>query len=501
MLNKYTLGAIFILILTFLITRLVNLTIIPIFTDEAIYLRWAQLALGDASMRFISLIDGKQPLFIWFSMVAMKWIEDPLVAGRLVSIFSGLFGVIGMFFLGWEASKKISVGFMGSLLYIVIPIFLVYDRLALMDGLLTSLGIWSLWLSLIFIRTLRLDVALILGMVIGTGLLTKSSATFYLLFLPLTLILFDFKKKFLTRNLLKWLGLYAIIIFISQTMYLILRLSPFFHMIAQKDHNFILNWNEFLQNPFMFALGNLNGLTIWLGEYLTWPVFILIILSLSWLIKKNFRLGLVLLLWFLVPFTALSFFGKIIYPRYLLFMTPSILIPLAIFLADIFLSKKLVLLKILFLLSFIPALWFDILILSNPIKAPFPGADRDQLLDQWPSGYGVQEVIKVVKSQAQEKPVFLATEGTFGLFPAAFELYLKDEKNVTMKGYWPVNELPLELLTKAKTTTTFIVFKEKEEIPPDWPLELVLEIPRGSGKTYLRMFEIKPKDTSDGGPA
>ncbi|PIZ99234.1 MAG: hypothetical protein COX78_02075, partial [Candidatus Levybacteria bacterium CG_4_10_14_0_2_um_filter_35_8] len=90
--------------------RLVALTIMPIFTDEAIYLRWAQIALHDSSWRFISLTDGKQPLFVWFAMIFMKFIQDPLFAGRLVSVFTGFFTLIGLWFLSLELfkSKKIS---------------------------------------------------------------------------------------------------------------------------------------------------------------------------------------------------------------------------------------------------------------------------------------------------------------------------------------------------------------------------------------------------------
>ena len=89
-------------------TRLVNLTIIPIFTDEAIYLRWGQIALADPRWRFISLLDGKQPLLIWLFLPALKLIADPLVAGRMVSIFAGCMGMIGMpkFRRFWKCLKS-----------------------------------------------------------------------------------------------------------------------------------------------------------------------------------------------------------------------------------------------------------------------------------------------------------------------------------------------------------------------------------------------------------
>ena len=57
------------LILFYFLTRLINLNVMPIFTDEAIYSFWAQVALHDPANRFISLVDGNQPLFIWLAAV------------------------------------------------------------------------------------------------------------------------------------------------------------------------------------------------------------------------------------------------------------------------------------------------------------------------------------------------------------------------------------------------------------------------------------------------
>src|SRR3990172_10040431 len=92
----------FLALLIFLSSRLINIMSLPIFTDEAIYTRWSQIAKNDAAWRFISLTDGKQPLFVWIDMVFMRFVSDPLLAGRLVSVFAGLLTVIGLFFLGKE---------------------------------------------------------------------------------------------------------------------------------------------------------------------------------------------------------------------------------------------------------------------------------------------------------------------------------------------------------------------------------------------------------------
>src|SRR3990167_5031367 len=131
------------IIIAFFITRLINIGVIPIFTDEAIYTYWAKVALNDPAHRFISLEDGKQPLFIWIAAVMQNFISEPIVATRLVSFLSGLASTIGIFLLSKELFNNLTklnqhrVAAFSSLLYVVLPFTLLYDRLALYDSLLT----------------------------------------------------------------------------------------------------------------------------------------------------------------------------------------------------------------------------------------------------------------------------------------------------------------------------------------------------------------------------
>src|SRR3989338_743677 len=192
----------FLAIFTF-ITRVINLLNVPIFTDEAIYIRWAQIGLNDPAHRYISLTDGKQPLFTWLIYPFLKIFTDQLFAGRFVSVLSGVFASIGIYLLARQLFGK-KTAILASIVYIISPFTIVYDRLALMDRLLASIGIWSLYLSVLLTKFVRLDIALLLGLTIGFGLLTKSSAIFFLYLLPFSLLLFDFKKKNRVKILLNW---------------------------------------------------------------------------------------------------------------------------------------------------------------------------------------------------------------------------------------------------------------------------------------------------------
>ena len=82
---KYVFGVGLLILILALFLRLFNLNHLPIFADEAIYVRWAQVMRVEPSLRFLPLQDGKQPLFMWSVILMFKVFTDPLVAGRLVS--------------------------------------------------------------------------------------------------------------------------------------------------------------------------------------------------------------------------------------------------------------------------------------------------------------------------------------------------------------------------------------------------------------------------------
>src|SRR3989339_2239654 len=95
--KKIDLLLIFGIISLFLLTRLINIEHFPIFNDEGIYIQWAKTAWHDASWRFISLTDGKQPLQTWGTIPFLKLFpNNALFAGRLFSVSTGLFALAGM---------------------------------------------------------------------------------------------------------------------------------------------------------------------------------------------------------------------------------------------------------------------------------------------------------------------------------------------------------------------------------------------------------------------
>ncbi len=486
------------IIVVYFLTRLYNIQTLPIFTDEAIYTRWAQIARHDANWRFISLVDGKQPLFIWFSMIVVRFVRDPLMAGRLVSVATGFFSMVGLFLLTQELFRNRNISVISSIWYLIYPMALVYDRIGLYDSLVATFAIWCLYLEVLLVRKIQLDISLLLGMIAGGGVLTKSNAFFSLALIPFSLLLFDFRQKKRIMVLLRWGVLSIISVCIAYGFYSILRLSPFFHIIGEKNEIFFSRVDDWINHPLREFTSNFRGLLDWFITYLTFPGVFLV--ALSFFINRKFsREKVLLVIWFAVPFFLLALFGKALYPRFIFFMTVSLLPLIAFSIYELFQKIKNRLLAggiILLLTSF--SIGTDYLILSNFSYAPIPKLDLDQYSNEWPAGGGIKEAVDFFQKEASKGKIFIATEGTFGLMPYSFEIYLNDNRNVKIFGFWPVNNPPVEMITASKKMSTYAVFYQPcpscefaGNAPDDWPLILIARYKKPRSNSSLSIYQVR----------
>ena len=490
--NKTFIVSITVLLIVYFVTRLINLTALPIFTDEAIYIRWAQIANQDSSWRFISLTDGKQPLFVWGAMIMLRFVTDPVVAGRIVSVFAGAGTLVGIGLLARELFKSTRTGIIVSFLYLTYPFALMYDRMALMDGMVAMFSVWSLYLAVILVRRPRLDVALLFGMVLGGATLTKTSGFLNIYLLPATLLLFDWQKKDRNVRLLTWFLFALLAVLLSQAYYSILRLSPWFHMIAQKDTTFLYTLTEWREHPFEFLYGNLRGELDWVMHYMTWSLLVSVLgaLVVFW---KEMRIKLLLLIMFSAPLVGLALFGKVLYPRFVLFMTMPLLLLVAWsfnYMAERIKQKVVLALVYVLLVSYL--VYFDAKILLSIITAPLPRSDAGQYVNDWPSGWGIRESVDFLAKEVQDKEITLFTEGNFGLLPYGIEIYLVDDPNLEIIGIWPVpNEYTDQMEEKIAEEPVYYISNREQELPWKWKAELIGEWNKGSNTTRkLRLWKL-----------
>lgn len=484
-----------------LVLRLLHIMQLPLFTDEAIYVRWSEIAKQDASWRFISLTDGRQPMYVWWAMIVMHLIKDPLLAGRLVSVVTGLFSTIGMFFLGRELFKNKWVGFISAALYAVCPFSLVYDRMALYDSMVAMFAIWGLYVEVLLVRRLRTDIAFLAGLVVGGGMLTKSNAFFNIYFLPFTLLLFDLHPVGRVKRFIRWVLLAGLVTVLSYLYYSILRLSPYFGIIAEKNYTFIYSFHDWLQHPFTFFAGNFHGMFFWMITYIGWLGFALAVVS-FFVLRKFLRENLLLLVWCGLPFLALAIDGKVLYPRYIfpmvIFLFPLIGVSLYALWNQLKRKSIAIALMILLLAGY---LYIDRFIIFDFAHAPIPSSDLTQYINGWSAGGGIKEINAFLMQQAQSRKIYVATEGTYGLMPEAVEISLANNPNVIIKGYWPITSaLPNAIKTASQEMPTFAVFYEPCETctnvnqpPAGWHTKLIAKYQQGVSNWYTSLYQVIPQ--------
>ncbi len=482
---------VFILILlsAYFLTRLLRLDQFPIFSDEGIYIHWAKVAWHDASWRFISLTDGKQPLQTWGTIPFLKLFpQNALLAGRMFSVATGLAGLTGMFILLWYLFGK-RAAYLGSFLYVLTPYFLFYDRMALVDSAVNAGFIWVFFLSILLARTQRLDVAIIFGLTTGLSLLAKSSVRIFLAlsaFAPL--LAFTKKKVENLWSIINYYFLYSIVAFISLVVYNVQRLSPFFHFVAEKNKTFVLTWSEFVKAPLLLIPHNIQIIPVYVLSEMGWIVGIASFLGFLRLMRSDKKLASYFLLWIVLPFAAIALFSKVIYPRYLMFFGSLLLILATFYLAQ---TKRIAIAVVLLLATLASFFYFDYAILFNPARLPLPEIDRGQYVEGATAAWGAGEIVDYVRQRSVEKPTIILAEGNFGLVGDVLDVYVRKNDRIFIKGYWPLDEK--DLIANQKEigkNLVFVVYAQKKEFPQNWPLKLIKRFDKPGGTSAIFLFEL-----------
>ncbi|QQG42197.1 MAG: glycosyltransferase family 39 protein [Candidatus Woesebacteria bacterium] len=459
--------------------RIFHLTIIPVFADEAIYIRWSQIMASEPTLRFLPLSDGKQPLFMWILMFFVKKVTDPLFAGRLLSAVSGIGSMIGIFLLTYYIFKSKLSALFASIFWAVSPVTLFFDRMALVDSMLTCFGIWTLYLGLIVADTKRLDMAMILGFVLGFAGLTKSPALFFAALIPVCVILL--KKP---KDVFKYAGLLGVAYVIAFGMYNIQRLGPNFGMLSSRTSDYVFPLSRILVYPTDPIRYNLPTTLNWLVAMGPVGLLLLAIIGIAINFRKQTKHILILCVWFIAPLIYEAEFSKSFILRYILFLLP----PLYILAASAFsnLANRWKYLVAIFLAAFfLQAGIFDYFLLVSPQRANFPARERSGYFQEWTSGIGIKESADYIRNIHNLNPgqqIVVGTEGYFGTLPDGFAMYVQDLSNVIVVGTGlAINKIPQPLVEakKAGNPTYFIVNKSRLIVDPSkLNLKLIQEFPK-----------------------
>jgi 4-amino-4-deoxy-L-arabinose transferase-like glycosyltransferase len=473
----------------YFVSRMYYLNSLPIFVDEAIYSRWAQIALHDASWRFISLTDGKQPLFIWAAMPFLYFIKDPLIATRLVSVFCGYLTIVGLWYAGFLLKDK-RTGYLAATLGLITPFLFFYDRFAVMESMLTASGIWLFNGAYLLAKTKRLDVALILGMTAGLAFLVKSPAQVFILLIPTAYVCMqEDKARFSKNNLVKYLALLVLVYILAELINNLQRLSPWMYMITRKNGDFVISPLQMLSEHPYRIWQNFVDSQRWLIAYLTLPIYLISLYGGIKLFKNTPQFFLVSA-WFWGPLMVLCTTALLYRPRYLVFIVPYLLL----YAVTAFPKATRSRLLILAILSIWP-LRFMYQAYFTPLTMPLIKADQDYV-SGWAAGNGVKEISAwlIERSHEVKKDLDVYTEGTFGLLPHGVELYTSPlSKQVKITGLYPILSVPPLLVrqnAESNKETYFILNNTQvTALPPN--SEEILAFKKADD-SYIRLYRIFP---------
>lgn len=491
------------IVAVYFILRLPNLTLQPIFADEAIYIRWAQVMRAEPTLRFLPLLDGKTPLFMWALIPFLKFIDDPLFAGRFLSIISGFFTLLGVFFL----SKKIfntRTGFWAGLLYVITPYTVFFDRMALVDSMLSAFTIWIVYFTIWLVVSLRLDIAMILGYLLGGAVLTKTPGIVNLFIVPFSIIGFN-RKKGSKHTLVKLAILWCVSIVIALVMYNLLRLGPNFQMLSSRNADYVFSPLELAGRPLDPFIPHFNDIADWFPKLLTWPILFCVIIGIIYIVfglmrqisSGPFLFGGIVLLWALIPIIINMAFLKTFTGRYLLSSIP-LLLTLAGYgitklLPPLAYAKKFPLILMLIVLLPLP-LYFNYFLLSSPDKASLPREARRGYFEEWTAGYGFADIAKFILEKSKDQKVVVGTEGFFGTLPEGLYIYL-DKSKISIIGSHAT--ISAQIRDAAKDNLVYFVGNKKRLQGISGNLILVKEYPKakpadGSFQDATVLYQVLP---------
>ncbi len=417
------------LILLYFALRIWNLTLLPIYNDEAIYLDWGWRETTVPGLLFYSLYDAKQPLLMWVFGISQKIFSDPLFAGRIVSVLCGLLTLLGIYAIGKKYFTK-KTALLAGLLYIAIPIFSFFDRQALMESAIAAVGVWSGYFAIRFFELRTAKPAFMLGLILGIGYFIKSTALGFMAIFSL-LALIDMVKNRQRQTLKN--SFYALLGFLTITSLLLIQPQQWDPL--QSTNRWVLTLGEVLKFPILHWLGNIMAdtqITIFLAS----PLILLLSIAGIALARKK-RPQIILAIWFLGTLAIQVIFARVIIQRYLVSFLP--LITLFAASSMVFaISKKKALGITLAVLTIIFPFYFTVLQIQNPIAYFSLQTKMTIYSNQYDyvggitSGYGITDAVNLLNKDIRNNRAVIGLEVNTGTPESAIFTYFHKNPKVTV---------------------------------------------------------------------
>ncbi|MDX6563301.1 MAG: hypothetical protein QOD65_3115, partial [Gaiellales bacterium] len=260
--------------------------------------------------------------------------------------------------------------------------------------------------------------ALLLGLAIGAGGLTKPTTSVAVVVLPFTLVLFDYASPLVRRRLLVWAGYAALALALGYAITSIARLTPLYDrpMVPRENHRTLGQVFDDI-GPSLRSNGPLQ-LKAMLG-YLTLPGAVLAVVGVISGARRHRAATALLGVWTLSVVASALLLALWPYPRYL----AAAMVPLSAFVAlgalavwdrfagGTWMSRgwRMAVAAVVLLVALTPALRYEGEVLADPVRTPYPGADL--------MGY-----VAAISAQTWLGPFAGAIERRGGPYPVQIEI-------------------------------------------------------------------------------
>lgn len=352
-----------------------------------------------------SLLDAKQPLMIWVFAFFENFFTDPLFAGRFASVLIGSVTALGIYVVTKKLLNK-HTAIIATLLYSIIPIFVFYNRQALMEAAIACIGIWSFNALLNLIHKPTTKNGVMLGVILGLGFFIKSSSLLFIVAATMIVLFYILKKR--KTDLVKP---YLISIGSFICMNLLLFINPVFWQTFSTNSRYSYTLAELFTFPITAWTSHLLGFFEIGFIFITPLVFLCSIIGIFLMKKQNIKNSTLIFVYFALALLMEIFSGKYQSQRYLVSFLPFLLIP-ASYVLNILWNGN-ILKKSVVAFSFLIPLTFSLVLIFNPEhyiiqSSKISGyADLGYVRGQT-SGYGINEAMQYIKVHSiQSQPTLV----------------------------------------------------------------------------------------------
>lgn len=452
-LRRGTLVTVALLTVAGVVTRLPSLRALPVFGDEAIFLRLARLVAADPSRNlWLPLSAPSAPLHPWLLALSLPLCRDPVTAGRLLSVACGALLIpafawavrrMDTLLTGESAPRDATVA--ASVLALCSPFLVFSARLARVDALFAAeVALVTGFALEIVIRARRgerlISPAVALGVALGLTMLTRQAVSYPLWLLPPVALLLAGRGN--RRRLVSATGLALLV---AMALWMPMLFAPAWPDLSARIFHIALSRPSLPvgERVALFA-HNLGVAVAAFWTYLTPPVVLAAIAGAGELARsRRTRLLAFLAAWEVLLLVPAALFATDYFPRYALPAALPLLAAAAFGVASLGARSRggaHVLLASL-------TLWGAVAVFGGErdwMSWRLLPVDHRQFVSGWSAGAASERAVAFLEARSREGPTSVVLPHVSGNPSDSVWLLLEDAKNVRL--FYAVDFLRLPAL-------------------------------------------------------